>query len=53
MRARQSHHPSEGIGRSGLRKRFRLFLTVIAIVLVLSAVKAAIHEEKLRGTSPS
>ena len=43
MLARQPHHPASGVGRSSLRKRFRLFLTVIAVVLVLSAIKAAIH----------
>lgn len=54
MLARQPYHPPDGVGRAGLRKRFRLFLTVIAVVLVLSVVKAAIHRLRLEflGLNP-
>jgi hypothetical protein len=43
MHPHQPHQPHDGARRAGLRKRFRLFLTVIAVVLVLSVIKAAVH----------
>jgi len=43
MHAQQPDNLNSGARTAGLGKRFRLFLTVIAVVLVLSVVKAAIH----------
>lgn len=44
MKLPHSLHSHSGAGpRMGLRKKFRLFFTVAAVVLLLSAVKAGIH----------